>query len=146
MPAGRPAHNSEFTTEKVDVFAAVLSETGQVSKACASVGISRVTAYNWRREHAEFALSWENALKIAVSALEDEARRRAQEGFTEPVYHGGEMVGEVRKYSDTLTIFLLKAADPNKYRERYAVTGEDGGPVQIEIRKMFAPVSERDGD
>ncbi|WP_162148545.1 hypothetical protein [Asticcacaulis sp. AC402] len=36
----------------------------------------------------------------------------------EPVYHLGKTVGAIRKYSDTLAIFLLKAHAPEKYRER----------------------------
>ena len=52
----------------------------------------------------------------------------------------GEVVTKVRKYSDTLLIFLLKAHRPKKYREtiHHAVTGEDGGPVRhiIEAEDM----------
>ncbi len=52
-----------------------------------------------------------------MSALEDEARRRAYDGWLEPVFHKGVKVGTVRKFSDTLLIVLLKAHKPEKYRE-----------------------------
>lgn len=46
---------------------------------------------------------------------------------------GEHKVAAVRKYSDTLAIFLLKAHDPAKYREntRMELTGANGGPLQI---------------
>ena len=128
------------TPEKIEAFVEALCETGQVTKACKAAEISRRTAYYWRQTTAEFALAWDNALRVAVSALEDEARRRAQDGVDKPVYQNGEKVGVVREYSDTLMIFLLKAADPKKYRERLSLTGEDGGPLEVVIKKMYAPI------
>ena len=55
--------------------------------------------------------------RIGAEALEDEATRRAAEGVDEPVFHQGAQVGTIRKYSDTLAIFLLKGAMPEKYRD-----------------------------
>lgn len=46
---------------------------------------------------------------------------RALEGWEEPVFHLGVATGTIRKYSDTLTIFLLKGAKPEKYRENSRV-------------------------
>ena len=60
-------------------------------------------------------------MEIGTSALEDEAHRRAFDGTEEPVFHQGQECGSVRKYSDTLAIFLLKAHAPEKYRERQDV-------------------------
>lgn len=123
----------KLTPEKLTAFCAALAETCQVGKACAAVGISRQTAYEWREEIPEFAERWEKAKKIGVTVLEDEAHRRGFEGVDEPVFHLGKEVATVRKYSDTLAIFLLKSHDP-KYREntRMELTGADGGPVQMD--------------
>lgn len=120
------------TTKKV-AFVAALSETCRVDKACDAVFISRQTAYAWREEDTEFAAAWEKALKIGVTALEDEAHRRAFEGVDEPVFWQGERIETVKKYSDTLAIFLLKAHAPEKYRDnsRVELTGADGGPVEL---------------
>lgn len=111
----------KLTPEKLTAFCAALAETCQVGKACAAVGISRVTAYKWRGEIPEFSNAWDGALKIGLSALEDEAHRRAFEGYDEPVFHQGAVVGAIRKASDTLAIFLLKAHAPDKYRENSKV-------------------------
>lgn len=68
---------------------------------------------------------------MAVERMENEARRRAVEGTLRPVFHGGAQVGEVREYSDTLLIFLLKAHDP-KYRDKQQIE-YSGGVAQTHI-------------
>jgi len=111
----------KFTPEKAEAFFAALAETANVSKACAAIAVSRRTAYNWREADPGFAAGWDRAMKAAVLGLEDEAHRRAFEGLDKPVFYQGEECGTVREYSDTLAIFLLKAHNPEKYRENSKV-------------------------
>ncbi|MDL2267193.1 hypothetical protein LJC46_04300 [Desulfovibrio sp. OttesenSCG-928-G15] len=113
-------------------FIAALMEYGNVSQAARHAGLDRSGVYAKRREDESFAAVWDDALAIGVEALEDEAKRRAYEGWLEPIWHKGEQCGEVRKFSDTLLIVLLKAHKPEKYAERKQVSGPDGGPVQYE--------------
>ncbi len=49
-----------------------------------------MTAYNWRDEIPEFQAAWDKALAVGVSALEDEAHRRAFEGLDKPLTHNGQ--------------------------------------------------------
>ena len=80
--------------------------------------------------------------------LEEEARRRAYVGFDEPVFGSGGhgigtvQVGVIRKYSDTLLIFLLKGIRPGKFREnhKHEHTGLNGGPIR------YADVTDADLD
>lgn len=120
------------TPEKDFAFLVTLAETGNVTRAAAAIGCGRSTVYEWREADEDFAKQWERAMRIATLGLEDEARRRAEEGVDEPVFYQGIECGTVRKYSDTLLIFLLKARDP-KYREKTAMelTGANGGPVEM---------------
>jgi len=106
-----------LTPAKRAAFLAVLAECCNVGRACAAVGITRVCAYEWREKDPAFANAWEQALKMGVSALEDEAHRRAFDGVDEPVFHQGAQCATIKKYSDTLAIFLLKAHNPEKYRD-----------------------------
>jgi len=166
----------KLTPEKLTAFCAALAETAQVSKACKAVDISRVTAYQWRKQDLDFALAWDEAMQIAVSGLEDEAIRRARDGVDEPVVHQGqftplvdydaidELTGEkfipqlapvkrnsdgspqlatIKKYSDTLLIFTLKAHAPQKYRDNTSIelTGKDGGAVQFSDTEKAARVA-----
>jgi hypothetical protein len=81
---------TKLTPEKLVAFCAALSETCQVGKACKAVGISRVTAYEWRNQMPDFAAAWDRAMKVGVTALEDEAHRRAFEGIDDPLTHQGQ--------------------------------------------------------
>jgi hypothetical protein len=58
--------------------------------------------------------SLDEALDEGTDVLEDEVMRRARDGVDEPRFYEGEVCGYVRKYSDTLAIFLLKARRPEK--------------------------------
>lgn len=107
-----------------------LSETGNITAACRKAKISRQRAYEVKDQDEVFAAAWKDALETATELLELEARRRAEEGFLEPIFHQGQQVGAARKYSDTLLIFLLKAHKPNTYRDRIEHTGAGGGPIE----------------
>jgi hypothetical protein len=74
----------------------------------------------------DFAAAWEDAMTLGVEGLEDEARRRA---------FGG---------SDLLMMFMLKAARPDRYRDRstvdinQTVTHDLGRVPMDELRKRLA--------
>lgn len=120
--------------KKAGQFLQVLRETGgNVSRACAAIGVARQRVYEIRAKDEQFAQLWDEAIEHGTDELEEEARRRAFAGVDEPVFYQGEECGTVRKYSDTLLIFLLKGRRPDKYREnvRTEHTGKDGGPIRI---------------
>lgn len=170
----------KLTPEKLTAFCAALAETCNVGKACAAVGISRWTAYVWRRDMPDFATAWDEAMKAGLLSLEDEAHRRAFEGVDDPLSHQGRFtylyrevkdaegnvvrdengatvmepvldehgehkVAAVRKYSDTLAIFLLKAHNPEKYREnsKIELAGQlaVGSMSEDEIRAELAALA-----
>lgn len=112
-----------------DIFLRTLAETGNVKRACRAAKVDRSTAYRLRKANLGFQDAWDEAMEIAVGLLEDEAWRRAREGVLEPVYYKGDKVGSLRKYSDTLLIFLLKAHNPAKYRENIDITS-GGQPIK----------------
>jgi len=84
-----------------DAFLAVLRGSGNIRESCEQAGISRETAYKWKKQDKVFADKWEDSKEDAIEALEHEAHTRAMES------------------SDVLLMFLLKALRPEKYRERY---------------------------
>lgn len=120
-----------------------------VSGACEVAGVDRSTAYRERQRNEEFALAWHDLEQETTDTLEREAFRRAAEGVEEPVYHRGEEVGHVRKYSDTLLIFLLKARKPEMYREthRFEHSGPNGAPIEKRVVQeglSNLPIDERE--
>jgi hypothetical protein len=108
---------AHVTTKKEpkEVFLEVLAKTGIVGEAAKAAGFNRRTAYRYRLEDPEFASDWDDAVEQAVDMLEKEAWRRASQGVLKPIFQGGDQVGEVREYSDTLLIFLLKGNRPRKF-------------------------------
>ena len=99
-----------------------------MTAACRAVGVCRPTPYNHRDDNPEFAAKWDAIAEEVADAMEQELYRRAVEGVEKPVFFQGDEVATVREYSDTLLIFGLKGARPEKYRER------------TETRHTFEPI------
>lgn len=97
---------------------------GTITAAAESAGIPRGTHYDWLKNDAEYAAEFAHAEEAVADMLEQEAIRRAAYGVDEPVWHQGQQVGSVRKFSDTLLIFLLKGHRPEKFKDRAQVTSE----------------------
>ena len=119
--------------EKKEKFLQALATGGNVTFAAAAAGIARRTAYRWRDEDPDFATAWESAAEEAADRLEQEAWRRAIHGTDEPVHYQGRRVDVVKRYSDTLLIFLLKGFRPEKYQDRQQI--QHLGEVKFEIQK-----------
>jgi hypothetical protein len=71
-----------------------------VTHVCAKLGFSRMCAYGNRAEDDAFREAWDAAVMLGIEKAEDECMSRAIGG------------------ADTLLMFILKAAKPDKYRER----------------------------
>ena len=137
--------SQDFTSKKrprwVKAFLSSLARLGNVRLACETAEIDRRTAYYLREADEAFAAEWDQALEDSADLLEQEARRRAEQGVQRLKFHNGAVImvqaqspeglplvnaeGEPimvpyveHEYSDTLAIFLLKAIRPEKYRER----------------------------
>lgn len=127
--------------EKDRIFLETLANAQSVAASCRVAGYERRRVYEWRDKDEEFAKAWADAEEAGTDKLEDEAKRRAEEGVARIILHEGkpviigytadgdpclpedkdcartEILRESR-HSDTLMIFLLKARRPEKYRER----------------------------
>jgi hypothetical protein len=108
-------------------FLAELRKWGSVTAACRAAGITPQHAYRVRRRKARFAKAWKAALVMArkrkLNIAEREVFRRAVYGRDEPIYQGGQLVGQKRKRSDALLVRILEAEAPRKYRTRYEAAG-----------------------
>jgi len=102
---------------KKEAFLAAYAECGVITQAAKTAKCNRNMHYEWLNDQ-EYKKRFEDAHEQACDNLEQEARRRAIEGWDEPVYQNGVKCGVKRKRSDTLLIFLMKGAMPDKYKER----------------------------
>ncbi len=90
---------------------AALARTGNVSAAARAAEVARRTHYDWLRADPDYATAVGDAMEEAVDILEAAARKRAILG------------------SDVLLIFLLKAARPGKYQDRFQI--QHAGSVEL---------------
>ncbi len=130
----------------VQPFLDALRDGGVVRYAAQEAHVNRATVYALVQADPEFAKAFDDAREEAIQAMEREARRRALEGIDEPVYQGGKLVGRVRKYSDVLLMFLLKASRPAVYRDnvRIEASGPNGGPIQHEVRSALDSMADHE--
>jgi hypothetical protein len=100
---------------KKSAFLAAYADCGSIKESCQIAGINRRTYTRWMEDEA-FRLAFQDAHLDVCDALEREARRRAMEGYEEPVFHKGEVVGHRLKFSDMLLAQQLNASMPEKYQ------------------------------
>lgn len=134
-------------------FLEAFRRTGNITQACGAVGLTRrQTVYEWQELDDQFAAGFREAEIMATEYLEQEALRRAVEGVTSetPIYNRGEYIDTIveTKYSDTLLIFLLKARNPNKYRERVQLqhADADGQKFPLSAIRQALGIGVGDGD
>jgi hypothetical protein len=111
--AKRRKPSTQFTAKRRAIFLEELQKYGIAADAAKMAGISRVTAYKYRKRDPEFAEQWEQAMEIGDQGLLEAARQRAT------------------KKSDTLLIFLIKGRHP-EYRDKLIDVGP-GGSLELNI-------------
>jgi len=90
-------------------------DLGKIVEACHAVHLDHSMHYYWHRTDPDYAAAFAEAKAMAGERLEEEAIQRAYAG------------------SDTLLIFLLKGAMPQKYGDKVAHTGDKGGPMVVKV-------------
>ena len=96
-----------------------LRETGSYVEARRAIRVRRDTIEHLRKHDQEFADAEAEAYEEATDAMEQEARRRAIHGHEHAVFDkDGKLSGYTTKHSDTLLIFLMKGAMPERYADR----------------------------
>jgi Homeodomain-like domain len=95
----------------------LLSQGHTLAQVKDALGINRVTLYRWRQHDPAFAQAYSDAMEAGTDLIEQEARRRAVEGYDRPVFQRGELAGLERVYSDMLLALLLRGRRPEVFRE-----------------------------
>lgn len=146
-------------TSKRYLFLAAYATNGNVRQSCEIAGCHPTFIHRLVREDPDFRAKFKLARKDSVQRLEQEARRRAEQGVQRLKFDKGRMIcipdpagrtvkekrlvkngkGKPKEievevplmipyveheYSDALMIFLLKANDPKKYRDRFEMNGK----------------------
>jgi transposase-like protein len=149
--AGAAGLFNKVQHQKKRAYLLAFSICGNVTLAAKAAGVDRSMVYKWRNgvagrpnDHGDeaFRTAETIAKEMAADRLEEEAWRRAVDGVDEPVgFYRGEPGAWVKRYSDTLLIFLLKGLRPEKYRERYEHSGGDKPIPVMVVRRETASES-----
>ena len=128
----RQARIPEYKREIVELTASGMF----LSEICTQLDIYPATIRKWRVEDKEFAEAFSDAESEVTDTLEKEAIRRARNGVLEPVISQGKVVMtdegrplQIRRYSDSLMMFLLKG----RRRETYGDKREVDAKVGIDV-------------
>jgi hypothetical protein len=126
-------------------FLAAFRISGNVSTAADAAEVHRSSHYEWMQTDPDYAVAFDHAQGEAADRLEQEARRRAIEGVRRPVLHQGAQVKIIdpetnqetllweHAYSDTLLIFLLKGARPEKFRDNVKLEQQVSGGLAVKV-------------
>ena len=124
-------HQRRVTAERKAAFIVELRKHGIATAAARAASPHASPKYGClasfkeaRRRDPQFCTQWDEAVEEAAARIEGELHRRAVEGWDEPVFQKGEMVGTIKRYSDRLLEILAKGVRPDKYgRTDVHVTG-----------------------
>jgi len=127
-PGARPKQAAFLT--------ALVFHAGHHGKAARAAHISRQSHYKWMKGDQHYRALHTEAMEQVTVVLEDEALRRSMEGTKKGVYYQGVQCGTEVVHSDGLMMFMLRAAAPDKYRERSEVKGS------VDLNLKFAGTME----
>ena len=136
---------------KRKAFLAAFAKCGNVTLAAQKAKVTRQIHYIWMRDPT-YREQYEAAREEACDLMVEEARRRAVEGWDEPVIYQGELSYPkrwnpetqqeeqstiplaIRKFDSTLLMFLIKGARPDVYRDNWSGEVKHVGNIDVTHR------------
>ena len=132
-------------TAKQTAFLESFAQHGIVTRACKDAGIDRTTVYVWKEHDERFLIRYNLAFEEAKDNIREEVRRRAHDGWDEPLVSAGKYVRDVRKYSDTLLIFHAKMLMA-EYRDKQQVDINSQVTIHDDRNQVYANMTEAELD
>jgi hypothetical protein len=126
-----------WTVDRQRAFLEALADTGCVTPAARSVGMSPESAYRLRRKPGAeaFGKAWDGAIAHGIKKLTDIALERAITGTPSEVWFKGEHVGTRPVFSERLLTFLLTFHNPRIYT---AAASTNDRPTDL-LRSWMSP-------
>jgi hypothetical protein len=111
----------KFTEDRKVAYCNELRKHGEAPIARETVGISGDTVCAHRKKDPVFAQMEREAIAGYKSSIAVEIDRRGREGWDEPIYQNGKLVGHKRRYSDTLLLAQAKRWMRDEYGDKVKV-------------------------
>ncbi|CAH7224787.1 conserved hypothetical protein [Vibrio chagasii] len=127
------------TKTRDNKFFKALAAKCTIGEAAKIAGYSRRSVYEYAEEDPEFKERFDDARDDIAEVLEREADVRAVEGYTsgyKTVYINGKPKSvPIKRKSDALLMFRLRALKPQVYRENYSPDLEEleAPPIKVEF-------------
>ena len=114
---------SLYTQELAGSICDLMVRGNLLGEACDQIGVSRSAVFSWLNKHEDFAESYARARNICFDVMAEDTIRIADQ--TTPLNANADKLRvDTRKW-------LLSKLKPHVYGDQLAITGADGGPVQI---------------
>lgn len=148
VPVQRRPRSDGWTIDRQRRFIETLAATGSVTQAALEVGMSLQSAYRLRNapDGRPFATAWDIAVQASGRKLVDIAMDRAVNGSEEPVFDkDGNRVGRRIRYNDRLLMFMLRALQPERFRNAHRADLAPGeqlpapAPGVVDALALLAP-------
>jgi hypothetical protein len=118
-------------TPKASLFLATYLEMWSIAEAAKRSGVSRAAHYKRLERDPRYREAFEDLQETIRDTIRDEIRRRAIDGWDEPVIYRGKKCDTIRKYSDRLLILLAKAHCP-EFRDHVQMQHADDVNIRVE--------------
>ena len=125
-----------MTEKERETYMLALRATGLEALSAERAGCTMTAVRREYESDPAFEEACNDTIALRADEFEQEAIRRAVEGYEEPVYYQGGVVGHVTKYSDSLLSKILTARKPKLYGEKKQITGANDGPLKIIINEF----------
>jgi hypothetical protein len=143
-PQMRKASAKNWTKAKEETFLNVLSETCNVTRACAAANVSVTHVYRRKKADAAFRAAWLAAIAVAYQQLELVLLERAFNG-TEKIVNARAGAGTVmREYSNQLGIALLKMHRDAASDAEFEMPDDEIEEVRERLIKKLQRMQKRD--
>jgi len=126
-----------WTPERMQQYCTILAEHGRPGDAARAVGTSKRNVVRKRESCPEFDQMVLDALEQFKEWTIARVQQHAWEGVREPIYQGGELVGDKTAYSTQLQVLEARRVVP-EYRERHhvEVSGDASKPVRVDLTSL----------
>lgn len=133
-PAAKPKRKP-VTDKVLDEYVELIAAGVAKGDAATMLGVSYRTLADRARKNPDLKARIDLAWYEGAEDLIEEARRRGVDGWEEPVYQRGELVGYVRKYDSNLLMFSIKGRRP-EYKENPKIDLTQINAVKFEDRSV----------
>jgi hypothetical protein len=91
-------------------------KTASLRAAAEAAEVNGSLHYRWLEEFPGYRSAFADVQLAVVDTLRDQVMELALRGWLEPIRYRGRKCAAVRRYSDRLLMFMLKAVRPEQYR------------------------------